>query len=206
MLAITEEQYAKYIKGKSRYGIVYKITNIINENCYIGSSQNFIKRYYTHLNHIRTNKPTCKLLIKAVLKYGEENFKLEILEECEPSLILTREQFYLDKFLPKYNIAKIAGSALGIKRTKEVKLKKSLIQKNNWNNSDYRKKHLEKLSKNWKKGENHLMAKITEIEAAFIKKEIQKGFKPKQISDTFGFGYHTVKDIYRNKTWKHVVI
>jgi group I intron endonuclease len=152
MLAITEEQYLKYIKGKSRYGVIYKITNTINGDFYIGSSRNFNKRYYSHLNDIRTNRQSCVLLIRAAFKYGEKNFKLEILEECEPNIVLDREQYYLDKYSPKYNVAKVAGSNFGIKRTSVTRVRKSLAQKNNWQNEKYREKHLSELSKNWKKG------------------------------------------------------
>jgi group I intron endonuclease len=50
---------------------------------------------------------------RALLKYGYSNFKLEILEYCEPSNCLEREQYYLDSLNPEYNILKIAGSCLG---------------------------------------------------------------------------------------------
>ena len=39
-------------------------------------------------------------------------FRSEILEYCPSSIVLAREQFYLDKFKPEYNILKIAGSPL----------------------------------------------------------------------------------------------
>lgn len=52
-------------------------------------------------------------ICRALLKYGYSNFKLEILEYCEPSNCLEREQYYLDSLKPEYNILKIAGSCLG---------------------------------------------------------------------------------------------
>ena len=206
MLALTEEQYLKYMTNKSRYGVIYKITNTLNGDLYIGSSQNFIKRYYTHVNHIRVNKKSCTLLVRAVNKYGEQNFKLEILEECAPENLLTREQFYLDTLSPKYNIAKIAGSNLGIKRTEEAKLQRSIIQKNNWKNPEYKAKHLESLSKNWKSGANHRMAKLTEKQVVSIKQQLALGLKPKQVSDLLGLSYYSIKDIHKGKTWRTVTI
>ena len=65
------------------------------------------------------------LIYKALLKYGYSNFKLEILEYCEPSQILLREQHYLDLFKSEYNILKIAGSSLGYKHTTEALVKLS---------------------------------------------------------------------------------
>jgi|SRR5437588_1965382 len=41
----------------------------------------------------------------ALLKHGYENFNLEILEYCEPEKCLEREDFYIKKLNPKYNIS-----------------------------------------------------------------------------------------------------
>lgn len=47
----------------------------------------------------------------SLLKYGYSNFSLEILEYCEPSFLLKREEYYMDILNPEYNICKIAGSS-----------------------------------------------------------------------------------------------
>lgn len=206
MLALTEDQITKYMTNKSRSVVIYKITNLVNGHCYVGSSQNFIKRYYTHLNHIRTGRSSCTVLVRAVTKYGENNFKLEIIEECETHVLLVREQYYLDTLLPEYNVAKIAGSNLGIKRSKETKEAKSTQQKEKWADLQYREKHLEALSNNWKKGESHSRAKISEADVIKIKIKLNEGYRPKQVSDLLGISYHSIKDIHRSKTWKHVQI
>ena len=206
ILNITNEDKIEYFNNKSKGALIYKIKNLINGDFYIGSTQNLNKRYYTHLNHIRTNKNTCVKLIRAVNKYGEENFSFEIIEKCSVEDLLNREQYYLDFLNPKYNISKKAGSNLGIKRTEETKLKKSISQKENWSKEEYRKNHLENLSKNWKKGSNHKMAKITEEDAAKIKIKLKEGLSAKEVSNLLNLSYHSVKDIQRNKTWKHVKI
>ena len=63
------------------------------------------------------------------MKYGYLNFKLDILEYCKPSLIIEREQYYLNFFKPEYNILKFARSMAGfkhsiatIKKMREAKL------------------------------------------------------------------------------------
>jgi group I intron endonuclease len=56
-------------------------------------------------------------IYKAILKYGYANFKLEILEYCNPDVLITREQYYIDLLKPKYNILSIAGSTFGYKHT-----------------------------------------------------------------------------------------
>jgi group I intron endonuclease len=206
ILAIDNEYKQKYFFEKKKGGVVYKISNDIDGKFYIGSTNNLIKRYYTHINHIRTNKNTCVKLIRAVNKHGEDNFKFEIVCECPTDKILETEQEYIDILQPHYNIAKIAGSNLGIKRTEEVKHKKSVSQKENWKDDAYRVKHLENLSKNWKTGSNHSMAKLTEEQVIEIKKQLLTGLLPKQVSDNLKVSYYSVKDINIGKTWKHVKI
>jgi group I intron endonuclease len=206
ILDITLEDKIKYFKNNSKEGIIYKIKNSLNNDFYIGSTGNLKKRYYTHLNDIRSNKNTCIKLIRSVNKYGEQNFIFEIIEKCNINELLTREQYYLDILNPKYNISKIAGSNLGIKRTKETKLKKSISQKENWKKEEYREKHLKELSKNWKKGSLHKMAKLTEEDVKKVKIKLNEGFSPKEISECLNLSYHSIKDIKRGKTWKHVEI
>lgn len=47
-------------------------------------------------------------------------FFLEILEYCEVSKCLKREQYYMDLFKPEYNLLKTAGSLLGYKHTEDA--------------------------------------------------------------------------------------
>ena len=56
---------------------------------------------------------------RSLLKYGYSNFNLEILEYCEPSDVLLREQQYIDLLKPEYNILKLAGSSLGFKHNEK---------------------------------------------------------------------------------------
>lgn len=206
IIAISNESKQKYFSEKQKGGVIYKITNEIDGKFYIGSTNNLIKRYYTHINHIRTGKNSCVKLIRAVNKHGEDNFKFEIVCECLTEEVLKIEQEYIDNLKPHYNVAKVAGSNLGIKRTEEVKLKKSAIQKENWKDEAYRNKHLENLSKNWKTGSSHKMAKLTEEQVVDIKKELANGLLPKQVADKLELSYHSIKDIHRGKTWKHIKI
>lgn len=70
---------------------IYKITNKINDKCYIGQSIDIIKRWKTEYKWYHINKH----LLAAFNKYGLENFNFEIIEECEPSLLNEREQFWI---------------------------------------------------------------------------------------------------------------
>ena len=105
---------------------IYKITNIVNNHCYIGSAINIEGRWRTHKSFLNKGKHHSIYLQRAWNKYGENNFEFSILEKCEDSLLIEREQFYFEEINPEYNICKIAGSCLGIKFSDESNLKKSL--------------------------------------------------------------------------------
>jgi len=93
----------------------------------VGSGLNLFKRigdYYKESELIRNPRP----IHAALLKYGHDNFQLEILEYCRADELIFREQFYLDLLCPEYNILKNAYSLLGYKHSEEnlakFKLKK----------------------------------------------------------------------------------
>ncbi len=95
---------------------VYKIRNLITDDCYVGSAAySFNKRWNTHKHQLKNNKHHSIILQRAWNKYGEKNFKFEIIECCEPSDCLVKEQHYLDNLKPKYNIHPNAESPLGRK-------------------------------------------------------------------------------------------
>ena len=59
---------------------IYKITNLTNNKCYIGSSFNLFNRLHNHKTNLRKNRHHNVYLQRAYNKYGEENFKFEIVE------------------------------------------------------------------------------------------------------------------------------
>jgi len=113
-----KESVVKENKGKSG---VYRWTNKLTNSIYVGSSVDLglrFKNYFTYSFITRKNQQGM-IINKALLKYGYSNFILEILEYCEPSDVISREQHYLDFLKPEYNILKTAYSSLGYKHTKE---------------------------------------------------------------------------------------
>ena len=101
---------------------------MVNGKSYIGSSVDLSRRfrYYYNANYLKLSSAKTMLINKALLKYGYDNFSLEILEYCEKSVLLEREQYFLDKLKPKYNLLNLAGSLMGYKHSEETKLKISL--------------------------------------------------------------------------------
>ena len=122
--------------------VIYKIINIVNEKFYIGSARNFDIRKKTHLYTLRNNKHANEYLQLSFNKYGEINFKFQILEECKLEELISREQYYLDNLNPEYNICKVAYSRLGTKHSEETKRKIGL--KSTGRNEAISKGHLGK--------------------------------------------------------------
>ena len=103
---------------------IYKILNKINNDCYIGSSVNLSNRKSRHFKDLQNKCHHSIILQRSVEKYGIENFEFQIIEECEKDLLIQKEQYWIDLEIPKYNICKIAGSALGVKQSEESREKK----------------------------------------------------------------------------------
>lgn len=73
---------------------IYKITNKINNESYIGFSSNIFMRINYHFSKTKNIK------IKTALnKYGIENFKVEILEALKSDYTLNHsESYYIDLY------------------------------------------------------------------------------------------------------------
>jgi len=107
-------------------GGVYMFFNLINGNCYIGSSVNLARRFRIHINSVGSVKLPLPL---AINKYGPNNFVFLILQYCDriEDICLGLEQYYLDLYKPKYNILKMAGSSQGFKHSPETIAKLKIL-------------------------------------------------------------------------------
>jgi group I intron endonuclease len=85
---------------------IYKIVNIIDGKCYYGSSADIDKRFLLHLRTLRNGTHHNTHLQRAWIKYGEDAFVFEVVEECSTSQLLIVEQAYLDNNVGGYNIGK----------------------------------------------------------------------------------------------------
>lgn len=80
---------------------IYKITNKVNNHCYIGQSRNIEKRWNNHIYHDKSKNEYP--LYRAFKKYGIDNFTFEILEECSLNELNKKEQYYIKIYQPEYN-------------------------------------------------------------------------------------------------------
>ena len=105
----------------AKYGRIYIIRNTINSKVYIGQTKVSLKlRFQNHLSAARNGKDY--VIGKAIRKYGEENFYIELLEECTIEELNERERYWISYFNSTnnkfgYNIS-IGGNV--IRTTKEL--------------------------------------------------------------------------------------
>jgi len=162
-------------------GYIYTIT--CNSKIYVGSTTRlFCQRIGDHKSNLRNNKHSNIHLQRAFNKYGEENFKFEILEEYPNDVLVSMEQFWinmLNSYKLGYNRNPNARNSYGIKRSQECKDKNR--ESGNWKKANEARrgtKHTEESKQKIKfKRSLQIMTPWTKerkIKASIIQKEIAK--------------------------------
>lgn len=171
--------------------IVYKIINLINGKIYIGQDRN------NNPNYLGSGK----ILKYSIKKYGIENFKKEIIEECSSlSELNEREIYWIDKLNSRkreigYNITKGGNGGdvyTGNPNLKEIKEKMSNSRKGKigTKHTDDTKKKISEGNKNKiisddvKERTRKSIKKLFEGELGKIRKEkISTSMKNRIVSD-----------------------
>ena len=95
---IAKRQFPIIIKAKTATGI-YKITNIITEQCYIGQAIDVYKRWSQHAKcGLGIDTPPGNKLYKAIQEYGLENFTFEVLTECNSTELDEKEKYFISLY------------------------------------------------------------------------------------------------------------
>ena len=129
---------------------VYKITNIVTNDCYIGSSINITRRWKQHMNWFnKAGKNHEKPLYVDIRKYGLENFKFEILELCDENELIHVEQKHYEINNHAYNKKEPRKCVL---LDRELRKKIKANSKKSFREHDEETKH--KIYNNLKKGWN----------------------------------------------------
>jgi len=171
---------------------IYQIQSKIKpERCYIGSAINIKNRWTNHLWNLQENKHGSIKLQRHFNKYGESDLVFIIVELCFPEFMTAREQYYINKLKPWFNISKIADSRLGCKHSEETKRKMSKAAKGRISNRKGVKLSEEtkqKLSKANKCPSAEIRKKISEANKGHIvtketRKKISKGNKGKKLTE-----------------------
>ena len=82
---------------------VYKITNTVTGDFYIGSSKNIENRWINHKCPSTWKRHPNNPMYLDIQKYGTDKFVFEILEEVEITHLKEKEQQFIEKMHPTYN-------------------------------------------------------------------------------------------------------
>lgn len=89
---------------------IYKITNVLNDKCYIGQAKNMSSRWTQHVKAAcGIDCPANNKLYQAIEEDGIDNFTFELIEECEPEELNAKEAYYIDL----YNSVKFGYNSQG---------------------------------------------------------------------------------------------
>jgi group I intron endonuclease len=85
---------------------IYSITNLENNKLYVGktSKPNPYDRWKQHLqlarsfNNLQENNSALSMpILRAISKYGADNFKFRVIEECDDDKVNERETYWIEK-------------------------------------------------------------------------------------------------------------
>lgn len=112
---------------------IYKITNLLNGKVYVGQSVQLEERKQEHFRCLRKGIHDNIYLQSAFNKYGESNFKFEVIEYLtdDANLLTQREQYWIDYYGGHQSSTTYNLKEAGIhgKDSQELKCIKSKAQK-----------------------------------------------------------------------------
>lgn len=108
---------------------IYEIVNLVNGKRYVGSAKDFKVRWAKHLGDLRRGRHHSVYLQRSWDQHGEAAFSFKVVELCDVSDLIAREQDWLDNSNPEYNISPTAGNCTGVKHSEASKLKRSIATK-----------------------------------------------------------------------------
>ena len=136
---------------------IYKITNTITGDFYIGSSKNIKERWASHKWQSTWKQHPNNPLYQDMQKYGLEKFAFEILEEVEAASLKEVEQKFIETLKPSYN--NYYANGWDIERHKETsrkasrkyeKTEKRKKNKKEYEKTEKRKKYKKEYDKKYK--------------------------------------------------------
>jgi len=108
---------------------VYQIRNTSNNKIYIGSTKNFHKRKFKHLNDLRKGRHHNIYLQRCWNKTNDEELYIfEVLEKCATSELFDKEYEWINNKNPEYNIGGVGGGDNFTNHPNKEELRKQLAQ------------------------------------------------------------------------------
>jgi len=165
---------------------IYKIYCSGNDKSYIGSSVNVRKRKNSHLCELRNNKHANDYLQKSFNKYGEDSFIFSLILECEPELLLIKEEEQIiihNTYKDGYNLIEApTKNLLGYKHTDKSKAKMSESAN--------------------KRGRNS--GSLSEEQVREIRQKFFDGERVSELSKEFGIHRRSIRECVYLRTYKDI--
>ena len=127
----------------NKISAVYKIVNIVTNECYVGSSKNVMKRWTEHKSPSTWNRCPNNLLYQDMQKYGVDKFRFQILAPVEPKYLKQVEQEFIEMLRPTYNDRR--SKDWDVERYKEYNKKYRQSEKGKESNKKRQKKYSHQL-------------------------------------------------------------
>ena len=90
-----------HLSNVTKISGIYKITNLQNQQAYIGQSVDVKERLKQHIKSALSCAPSTNKLYQEMKKFGPENFTFEILEEVDRAALNEREIYWIDFYKTK---------------------------------------------------------------------------------------------------------
>ena len=95
---IAKKKFPIILQDKTKIGI-YKITNILTNQCYIGQSTDIYTRWCTHCKAgLGIDTPVGNKLYQSIKEDGLENFTFELLCECSKQELDEKERYFIELY------------------------------------------------------------------------------------------------------------
>lgn len=196
-----EHQFIKYNipkEYKTSSGI-YRITNTINGKFYIGSTNNFRRRYRDYKCDYNKEKLHNIYLYRSLKKYGLENFTYEIECRCPVEYLVKLEKHIIQSLNPDFNLDFNIVCNRNSLQLEEYKNKRRQILKET----------KEKLGEivNFRKtpfnGEFAGNSKLKEHQVLEIINKFNNGIDDNTIAKEFNITRESISRIRKGRNWKH---
>lgn len=122
---------------------IYKVTNLIDGRVYVGSTKNSVVRKEMHFKDSIIKMRREYPLYHDMIKFGKENFRFEMLEECNAEELGVKEAEYIKRYNSVetgYNTVSTQHPMHDTKFRKDNSKRLSEMNRKNWAKEDYRKR------------------------------------------------------------------
>lgn len=114
---------------------IYIIVNVLNNKRYVGSSKDVYHRLHKHKSQLKNNIHSNPHLQNSWNK-NESSLRCYLIEECQTDILNEREQYWIDKISPEYNIDRIVFPR--VIHSEETKKKISALSKKMWKEGKFK--------------------------------------------------------------------